>query len=138
MDDVESLKRILAGSYAVFSMTQCTYSPPLPRQEVIILAASCTCNSFADRSTETVWEKMSFESEVAQGKNIADASVAAGATLIIWSSLPNVTEMTGGKLSNVHHFDSKAKVEAYIRFPYRTTKGYSDSPSGGPQTSQCQ
>jgi hypothetical protein len=46
---------------------------------------------------------------------MADASVAAGVTLFIWSSLPNVTQMTNGELTHVSWFDSKAKVEAYIR-----------------------
>lgn len=32
---------------------------------------------------------------------MADAAVGAGAELIVWASLPNVTEMSGGKLSNV-------------------------------------
>lgn len=46
---------------------------------------------------------------------MADASVAAGVTLLIWSSLPNVTEMTNGAVTFVEHFDSKATVETYIR-----------------------
>ena len=46
---------------------------------------------------------------------MADAAVAADAKLLIWSSLPNVTEMTGGQLTGVAHFDSKAEVERYIR-----------------------
>ena len=46
---------------------------------------------------------------------MADAAVATGATLLIWSSLPHVTRMTGGRLSGVKHFDSKAEVEIYIR-----------------------
>ncbi|KAL8669221.1 MAG: hypothetical protein Q9168_006181 [Polycauliona sp. 1 TL-2023] len=70
MDDEASLRSAVAGSAAVFAMTN-------------------------------FWEKGSAEVEVAQGKAMADAAVAAGAELIIWSSLPN--------------FDSKAKVEAYIR-----------------------
>ena len=48
-----------------------------------------------------VWETGSAEVEVAQGKAMADAAVGAGAELIVWASLPNVTEMSGGKLSNV-------------------------------------
>ena len=53
---------------------------------------------------------------------MADAAVAAGATLLIWSSLPHVTRMTGGKLSGVKHFDSKADVETYIRgLPIKST-----------------
>ena len=34
---------------------------------------------------------------------------------LIWSSLYNVTKLTGGKFPNVEHFDSKAAVEQYIR-----------------------
>ena len=34
---------------------------------------------------------------------------------LIWSSLYNVTKLTGGKFPNVEHFDSKATVEQYIR-----------------------
>ena len=45
---------------------------------------------------------------------MADAAVAAGTRFLIWSSLPNVTKMTEGKLSGVKHFDSKAEVETYI------------------------
>lgn len=46
---------------------------------------------------------------------MADASVATGATLLIWSSLPDVTKMTDGALTHVAWFDSKAGVETYIR-----------------------
>jgi len=62
-----------------------------------------------------VWEKASAEAEIAQGKAIADAAVKAGAVQLIWSSLPNVTELSSGKLTTVYHFDSKAEVESYIR-----------------------
>ena len=34
---------------------------------------------------------------------------------LIWSSLYNVTKLTGGEFPNVEHFDSKAAVEQYIR-----------------------
>lgn len=61
------------------------------------------------------WDKASAEIEVAQGKRIADSTVAAGSELLIFSSLPNVKKMTDGKLSDVKHFDSKAEVEGYIR-----------------------
>jgi len=61
------------------------------------------------------WENASADTELNQGKAIADASVAANVSHLIWSSLPNVTEMTKGVLAHVSHFDSKAHVEAYIR-----------------------
>ncbi|KAK9431641.1 hypothetical protein V1505DRAFT_404464, partial [Lipomyces doorenjongii] len=34
---------------------------------------------------------------------------------LVWSSLLNVTKLSGGKLDKVLHFDSKATVEEYIR-----------------------
>ena len=46
---------------------------------------------------------------------MAHAAVAEGVDLLIWSSLPNVTKMTEGKLTGVKPFDSKAEVETYIR-----------------------
>lgn len=49
----------------------------------------------------SVWEIGSAKVEIAQGKAMADAAVATGAELIVWSSLPNVTEMSNGKLSGV-------------------------------------
>ncbi|KAL8697175.1 MAG: hypothetical protein Q9201_007262 [Fulgogasparrea decipioides] len=87
MDDESSLKNALVGSSAVFAMTDC----------------------YAD------WDKASAEVEVARGKAIADAAVAVEAELIIWSSLPNVTAMTNGKITVWENFDSKATVETYIR-----------------------
>jgi hypothetical protein len=45
---------------------------------------------------------------------MADAAVAAGVSLLIWSSLPHVGKMTNGEL-NVPYWDSKADVETYIR-----------------------
>lgn len=61
------------------------------------------------------WESASYDVEVSQGKAIADAAVEAGAKQIIWSSLPSITKMTGGKITSMKHFDSKAEVETYIR-----------------------
>lgn len=60
------------------------------------------------------WETMSSETEISQGKAIADACAAAGVKHLVWSSLPHVTQMTGGVLKHVEHFDSKSKVEEYI------------------------
>ncbi|KAF2023564.1 NAD(P)-binding protein [Setomelanomma holmii] len=61
------------------------------------------------------WEKASLEHEVQQGKNLTDACRAAGISNLIWSTLPYVSKITNGKLHNLHHFDSKAMVEKYIR-----------------------
>ncbi|KAL8977813.1 MAG: hypothetical protein Q9205_006462 [Flavoplaca limonia] len=60
-----------------------------------------TCGWPTHAHARSVWEKGLAELEVAQGKAMADAAIAAGAELIVWSSLPNVTAMSGGKLARI-------------------------------------
>ncbi|KAI1147402.1 NmrA-like family-domain-containing protein [Nemania diffusa] len=61
------------------------------------------------------WEKLDMELEEQQGRNIADAAKEVGVKHLIWSSLLDITKLTNGKLSRIHHFDSKAHVEEYVR-----------------------
>lgn len=61
------------------------------------------------------WESVSKDVEYTQGKNVADAAKAAGVSHFIFSSLIHVTEESGGRLSHVPHFDSKAEVEKHAR-----------------------
>ena len=56
-----------------------------------------------------------LEAEYNSGKTIADVTVEKGAEYIIFSTLPPVKDISGGKYSNVIHFDAKAKVEQYIQ-----------------------
>jgi len=74
-----------------------------------------SCIIASANSHVQVWDKASAATEIAQGKAIADASVAASVTLLIWSSLPNISRISGGALTEAVHFDSKAEVEEYIR-----------------------
>lgn len=55
------------------------------------------------------------DAELKQGKNVTDVAKEAGVQHLIFSSLLNVTETSGGRLTNVPHFDQKAQVEQYIR-----------------------
>ncbi|KAH8819295.1 hypothetical protein F5884DRAFT_864819 [Xylogone sp. PMI_703] len=71
--------------------------------------------AYAVFSVTNYCEKMDANLEIAQGKATADAAVEAGAFLLIWSTLANVSELTNGELTGVEHCDSKASVEAYIR-----------------------
>ena len=104
MDDKATLVKAMKGASAVFALTN-------------------------------YWESMDAEKEVKQGKNLVDAAKETGVQQFIWSSLldvnkcklpsnchsrPIITPLTqppvsGGKLPNVYHFDSKAKVEEYAR-----------------------
>lgn len=61
------------------------------------------------------WESGKASVELAQGRNVADAAKEAGVSHLIFSSLLNVTQATGGRLKHVPHFDAKADIEKYIK-----------------------
>lgn len=85
MNSKESLVQALQGSHSVFLVT----TPD--------------------------WGNAGSDAELVHGKNVADAAKEAGVQHLIFSSLLNVTETSGGRLKHVPHFDHKAKVEEYIR-----------------------
>ncbi len=62
-----------------------------------------TTNSFAAPDTD----------EVAQGRSAVEAAKAAGVDHFIWSTLPNVAEISNGAF-NVAHFTNKAKVDKIV------------------------
>lgn len=55
------------------------------------------------------------EVEYASAKAIADVAVQQKSEYIIYSTLPAIKEMSGGKYAKVTAFDAKAKAEQYIR-----------------------
>ncbi len=57
---------------------------------------------------------MSADTEIQQGKNIADAAKSAGVRHIVFSSVLNVSRASNNKMTGVSHFDSKAKIAEYI------------------------
>jgi uncharacterized protein YbjT (DUF2867 family) len=71
--------------------------------------------AYAVFAVTNYWESKSADVEMKQGKAMADAAKEAGVQHFVWSSLLNVTDLSKGVLSKVHHFDSKAKIEDYIR-----------------------
>jgi uncharacterized protein YbjT (DUF2867 family) len=52
--------------------------------------------------------------EASQGKAMADVAVAEGVQYIIFSSLPHVSMVSGGKYTKVSGFDAKAEIQEYI------------------------
>jgi hypothetical protein len=44
--------------------------------------------------------------EIAEGKAMIDAAIAAGVDLFIFSSLPSPSKWSGGKYTQVHHCES--------------------------------
>ena len=83
LDDRASIQAALNGAHTVFAMTVSMYVPG------------------------------GMEREVEQGKAIADEAVAAGAKLLIWSTVPSPTKLTNGNYP-VDSFDSKDTVKDYI------------------------
>lgn len=56
-----------------------------------------------------------FSQEVEEGKLFVDAAKAANVKLLIWSGLPHVNKLSGGKYLNVRTFDAKAEVTQYAK-----------------------
>jgi uncharacterized protein YbjT (DUF2867 family) len=83
--DRTSLTIALNGAHTVFSMTTPSFGPD------------------------------ALDVEYNSGKTIADVAVEQGAEYIIFSTLPAVKEISGGKYTHVIPFDAKAKIEQYIR-----------------------
>ena len=85
MTDPSSLSSVLKGAHTVFFLT----APVMG----------------ADAKNE----------EFAQGKGVMDVAVAEGIQYMIFSTLPHVTRISGGKYTKVAAFDAKAEIEDYIR-----------------------
>ena len=52
--------------------------------------------------------------EVTQGRNAVEAAVKAGVRHFVWSTLPDVEDLSDGEFE-VPHFTNKAKVDAIVR-----------------------
>lgn len=85
VSDPASLDLALAGAHAVFLVTAPDFGPDAVQVE--------------------------FES----GRAAADAMVRQGVENVIFSTLPHVSQVSGGKHTAVTAFDAKAKIENYIR-----------------------
>lgn len=60
-------------------------------------------------------EKAEDVMEEKEGKAMVDVAKTVGIKHLIFSTLPEVKERSGGKYKNVHHFDGKYRVEQYAR-----------------------
>ncbi|GKT47731.1 NmrA-like family domain-containing protein 1 [Colletotrichum spaethianum] len=61
------------------------------------------------------WEHMDKDREEAEGKLMVDCAKAVGVKLLLVSSEPSATKASGGRLTKVYHFDSKAAISDYAR-----------------------
>ena len=85
MSDRTSLESALTGVHTVFIMTAPAFGPDALNTEYNTI------------------------------KTVADVALAKDVQYIIFSTLPNVTDISHGKYTNVTPFDAKAKGEQYIR-----------------------
>jgi len=83
--DPESLKSALSGVHTVFIMNAPSFGPD------------------------------GLETEFNSVKAIADTALEKSVKYIIFSTLPPIAEISGGKYTRVTPFDAKAKAEQYIR-----------------------
>ncbi|KAJ7704794.1 hypothetical protein B0H17DRAFT_1301678 [Mycena rosella] len=53
--------------------------------------------------------------ELVQGKNMVDAAKEAGVKFFVFSSLPSIAKISGGKYTNCLHYEQKSVVEQYLK-----------------------
>ncbi|KAJ2570876.1 hypothetical protein IW140_002065 [Coemansia sp. RSA 1813] len=91
-DDIESLKKAFTNVDIVFGMT-----------------------SFSEPELLDKIHNGNTNAEFDQGKNIADASIAAGVNTLVFSTLPSLKKLSGGKYPGALQFEAKYDVENYIK-----------------------
>ena len=62
-----------------------------------------------------IFEANGKNKEVSRGKVMADIALAEGVKYLIFSTLPHVSTVSGGKYTNVTAWDAQAEIEEYIR-----------------------
>lgn len=71
--------------------------------------------------TVPAWGPDPVETEANTAKMMADIAVEQGAQYLIFSTLPSMAEISGGRFTKVTPFEAKAKAEKYIRgLPVKT------------------
>ncbi|UZJ56406.1 hypothetical protein CBS101457_005726 [Exobasidium rhododendri] len=116
----------LSSKYKIRAVTRDASKPKAQQlaeqgAEVVVADMSDTSSvekaikgSTAVFSVTDFWSHKNKDTEVGQGKAVADVSKASGVKHLIWSGLPHVTKLTNGQLKHVEHFDGKAEVSEYI------------------------
>ena len=104
LDDPASLSKAFEGANAIFSVTDFWAPFYTPSSRAAAAAAGKSINEWV------------YDYELQQGKNVFDAA-AKVSTLerLVFSSLADVRKWSGGKYTQVWHFDGKAHAEEYAR-----------------------
>ena len=105
LNDVESLKSAFKGADFIFAYTD--FSGIVRGPEVM--------GRFQAGELAAPIGAESYRIELQQGKNIADAAATVPElSRLVWSALPGVKKLSGGKYTQVFHFDAKAEIFEYM------------------------
>jgi hypothetical protein len=105
LNDVESLKSAFKGADFIFAYTD--FSGIVRGPEVM--------GRFQAGELAAPIGAESYRIELQQGKNIADAAATVPElSRLVWSALPGVKKLSGGKYTQVFHFDAKAEAFEYM------------------------
>jgi len=115
----------LSKQYRIRAITRDTTSPAattLQKKGVEVIAADLhdpPSIHTALHSAHTVFfltaPAPTKDAEVTQGKQFMDIAVSSGVSYMIFSTLPHITTISGGRYTKVAIFDAKAEIEAYTR-----------------------
>lgn len=110
-DNVESLKAAFKGAHAIFAVTDWAANYARVSEDKALQEEARA----AGRSVE----EYAGDLEKVQGINVATAASDSGvlSTLerFVFSTLPAVRQISGGRYKHAYEFDSKAGAESYIR-----------------------
>lgn len=119
--------RSLSSQYTIRALTRSPTSPAaqsLSSQGIDIVTADIDDPSTLPPAlhgahtviaiTTTKYASDTYAHELTNGRAMADAALASGASYLIFSTLPSAQTISGGKYP-VDGFDAKAAIEAYIR-----------------------
>ena len=105
LNDVESLKSAFKDADFIFAYTD--FSGIVRGPEVM--------GKFEAGELAPPIGAESYRIELQQGKNIADAAATVPElSRLVWSALPGVKQLSGGKYTQVFHFDAKAEAFEYM------------------------
>lgn len=105
LNDVDSLKSAFKGANYIFAYTD--FSGIVRGPEVM--------GKFQAGELAPPIGSESYRIELQQGKNIADAAATVTELeRLVYSALPGVKQLSGGKYLQVFHFDAKAEAFEYM------------------------
>ncbi|KAJ6544277.1 hypothetical protein B0H19DRAFT_1309568 [Mycena capillaripes] len=67
------------------------------------------------RGSEAVFGVCEHKDEIVQGTNMVDAAKEVGVKFFIFTSLPSMAKLSGGKYTNVVHYEQKVAVQEYLK-----------------------